>query len=364
MPITRAKARQLLNQKEMALYDESRVNGLRQLDAKALATRITRARAARARARDLVRRQKLDSRTRTGSKRGTSGTANQRSKDKAELMADILGRFETHLRELDRPAAGSRKTASKKTVPKKVATRKVATKSATRKATARKTSTGKAATKKAATKKAAAKKAAAKTGTTRSRAGQAVTRKAAGSRLEKKTASTTAVGRKTAKAPQSNGQPDRGRQSGDRRTGKADTRASTPKVPASGQPDTSSAGSQRFRTASQASSDRRAGGDTAPAAGSRTRRPRKRPLTPEQALAQTQALLEAKQARDSEPKPWADIGGEAATAGSPGYQSDSAARRAKRLHAAEMRLPANQGSISTHDRINQGKRDRRNRTDN
>ena len=351
MPITRAKARQLLNQKEMALYDESRVNGLRQLDAKALATRITRARAARDRARDLVRRQKLDSRSRTGSKRGTSGTANQRSKDKAELMADILGRFEAHLRELDRPAAGSRKTASKKAVPKKAATRKVATKSATKKGAARKTSTRKAAT----------KKAAAKTGTTPTRAGQAATRKAAGSRLAKKTASATAAGRKTAKASQSNGQPVRGKQSGDTRTGKADTKASTPKGSTSRQPDTSSAGSQRFPTASQASASRAS--DTAPGAGSRTRRPRKRPITPEQALAQTQALLEAKQARDSEPKPWADIGGEAATAGNPGYQSDSAARRAKRLHAAEMRLPANQGSISTHDRINQGKRDRRNQTD-
>jgi len=40
--------------------------------------------------RDLLRRQKLSSRARTGSKRGTSGAANQRSKDKAEVMADKL----------------------------------------------------------------------------------------------------------------------------------------------------------------------------------------------------------------------------------------------------------------------------------
>ena len=51
MPITRAKASQLLNQKEMALYDGSRANALRKLDAKALAARIQRARAARDRAR-------------------------------------------------------------------------------------------------------------------------------------------------------------------------------------------------------------------------------------------------------------------------------------------------------------------------
>ena len=32
MPITRARATSLLNQREMALYDDSRINGLRQLD--------------------------------------------------------------------------------------------------------------------------------------------------------------------------------------------------------------------------------------------------------------------------------------------------------------------------------------------
>ena len=40
MLITRAKATALLNQKEMELYTDSRVNTLRQLDAKALTTRV------------------------------------------------------------------------------------------------------------------------------------------------------------------------------------------------------------------------------------------------------------------------------------------------------------------------------------
>lgn len=97
MPITRAKATTLLNQREMALYDDSRANALRQLDEKALGARITRARAGRDRARDLVQRQKLSSREATGSKRGNSGNANARSKEKAELMADILARFEGQL---------------------------------------------------------------------------------------------------------------------------------------------------------------------------------------------------------------------------------------------------------------------------
>lgn len=100
MPITRAKAVSLLNQREMALYDDSRINALRHLDGKDLQSRIGRARTARDRARDLVQRQKLSTREATGSKRGTSGMANQRSKDKAELLADILTRFETRANEL------------------------------------------------------------------------------------------------------------------------------------------------------------------------------------------------------------------------------------------------------------------------
>jgi len=87
---------------------------------------------------------------------------------------------------------------------------------------------------------------------------------------------------------------------------------------------------------------------------------RKGHITPEQALAQTHALLEAKQAQDAAPRPWQALANGAAPAvGQPGYQSDEAARRAQDLHAAESRIPAIQGSASTRDRIQQGKRDHR-----
>ena len=111
MPITRAKATTLLNQREMALFDDSRANALRQLDEKALSTRITRARAGRDRARDLVQRQTLSSRDATGSKRGNSGNANARSADKAELMADILARFEGQLAKCLASTAAPAKTS-------------------------------------------------------------------------------------------------------------------------------------------------------------------------------------------------------------------------------------------------------------
>jgi hypothetical protein len=167
MQITRAKATALLNKGEMQLYDDSRQNALRGFTASQLETRVTRARSARDRSRDLLRRQKLSSRASTGSKRGTSGAANQRSKDKAEVMADILKRFETRLKEakkIEKEAAKSARPVAKKATKKAV--RKVAkkaTKKAVKKA-AKKTVSKKAAKKttKKATKKTAKKTATAK----------------------------------------------------------------------------------------------------------------------------------------------------------------------------------------------------------
>ena len=167
MQITRAKATALLNKGEMQLYDDSRQNALRGFTASQLETRVTRARSARDRSRDLLRRQKLSSRARTGSKRGTSGAANQRSKDKAEVMADILKRFETRLKEakkIEKEAAKSARPVAKKATKKAV--RKVAKKAAKKavKKAAKKTVSKKAAKKttKKGTKKTAKKTATAK----------------------------------------------------------------------------------------------------------------------------------------------------------------------------------------------------------
>ncbi len=282
MPITRAQASRLLNQKEMALYDDSRINGLRALDAKALASRITRARTARDRARDLVQKHKLASRERTGSKRGASGQANQRSKDKAGLMADILKRFEGRLKEVERAAGRPTAKAATKAPAKRAKVAKKATRGTAGKAAAKTTT-------KAVRK--TAKKAGAKTAAPAASGKRATAAKKAAA-TKKKSSSTAARGRATGKASRSRG------------------------------------------------------------------------ITPERALEQTRALLEAKQAHDAEPKPWQDLAaGVAPGEGEPGYQSNAARRRALRLHAAEARIPAIQGSSSTRDRINQGKRDHRGDTD-
>lgn len=292
MPITRARATALLNQREMALYDDSRVNVLRKLDVKALDSRIARARDARDRARDLVRRQKLASRDRTGSKRGASGAANQRSKDKAELLAEVLARFEDQRKQAARAARTASAAAARKAPAKRGA-----------------------AAKPSATGRAGAAKKAKTTGKTAKTTAKKAARKTADG--------ATAAGRKTAKTA-------------------AKSAAGTTRT-------TKRAASARKRTAAPA-------GEAAAPARKRVTRPR---LTPEQALERTRELLEAKQARDREPKPWEAVAHGEGGAPQPGYQSDAAAGRAGQLHAAESRQPAIQGSNSTRDRLNQGRRDHR-----
>jgi hypothetical protein len=93
------------------------------------------------------------------------------------------------------------------------------------------------------------------------------------------------------------------------------------------------------------------------AAGASKRKPRG--ITPEQALANTRALLEAKQAHDRETPPWQSLETQGGQPPQPGFQSDEARIRADELHAGESRRQAIQGSIGSQDRHQQGKRDAR-----
>lgn len=251
MPITRQQAMSLLSAAEMELYDESRSNPLRKLDAVALQKRIDRMRNARQRARDLVQRQKLASREATGSKRGTSGVANQRSKDKAALLDDILKRFE-----------GALKATSK---------------------------------------------------------------------------STTPAAKKTAAAPAAAAAPAR------RSTSKP--RKSTARVAS--------------RTAL-----RKEAGDAGAATKAPARKTSARDVAAKKRIQATRAkkkLLEKKTARDREPKAWQALDAHGApSVADAGFQSSSAASKARRLHAGESRMKPIQGSVSTRGKRNQAKRDSRN----
>lgn len=117
MVMTRARAEALLNKTQMRLYDDSRINSLRRLEAPALERRIERIREMRDKARD---------KGRPGPTRAAAGTPATRkaardARDRVELLGDILKRFQEQLkvrRRADREAA--RRTATAK-APKRAA---------------------------------------------------------------------------------------------------------------------------------------------------------------------------------------------------------------------------------------------------
>jgi hypothetical protein len=84
-----------------------------------------------------------------------------------------------------------------------------------------------------------------------------------------------------------------------------------------------------------------------------------RKISPAQALRNTRALLEAKNARARETPAWQAMSGHGEPVPQPGFQSDEARVQANALHQEEADLDAIQGNISSRDRRNQGKRDNR-----
>lgn len=303
MAVTRAKATSLLNKTEMGLYDASRANAVRGLSDAQLAKLVTRARTARDRARDLEKRQRLASRKSTGSKTGRTGQANARTGEKAELLADILGRLETRQKD-NAKAAKAAATAARKSAKKTSATgaRKPAAKSAA---------------------------AASAAGTRTKTAKTAKTSKAA--KAATKTSATSATSRRAASAT---------------------TSSSVGKT-------TAKPASARSRKTATARSPDAADKPAAPARKSR----RGARISPERALDNTRQLLEQHEAQARTPKPWEEIGHDGAAPATPGFQSPQARAKALELHAAESRQASINGSSSTRDRKNQGKRDRRAATD-
>lgn len=101
MPYTRTSAKALLTATELELHDAGRRESLARLDRRTLIAKVKRSRNLRDKYRDLYRRQRLEARDRTGSKRGMSGVANVRTREKAELFAELLARFEAKLAKVD-----------------------------------------------------------------------------------------------------------------------------------------------------------------------------------------------------------------------------------------------------------------------
>jgi hypothetical protein len=99
-----------------------------------LKAKTTRARRLRDKQRDLLQRQRLASRTATGTKDGRTGVANARTADKAAALDEVLARFEKRADLLARKAeAAARREAAKRAAAiRKAAKPKAKAKAATR----------------------------------------------------------------------------------------------------------------------------------------------------------------------------------------------------------------------------------------
>ncbi|MEO7854623.1 MAG: hypothetical protein ABIR94_20595 [Rubrivivax sp.] len=117
MPYNRAHVRAFLGSTEIGLFESSLGETLQTHTPADLKRRIERTRKLRDKYRDLLRRQKLQTRTRTGSKGGPSGDANARTVEKATAFEQALKRFETE----ERRRAAADKQALAKSKSRKVA---------------------------------------------------------------------------------------------------------------------------------------------------------------------------------------------------------------------------------------------------
>lgn len=113
MATTLIQARKLLTAAELDVFAASRAEALKALTAVQLRGKIKRSRTLRDKYQDLLRRQKVATRGRTGSKAGTSGVANERTAQKAQVFTEVLGRFEQRLAQVEAAAArAAQKTAA------------------------------------------------------------------------------------------------------------------------------------------------------------------------------------------------------------------------------------------------------------
>ena len=105
----------LLTKPELELFQASRAGAIKELNPRQLAAKLTRARALRDKYRDTYRRQTVATRTGPAKDRKQMGGENNRTEVKAEIMQEVLTRFEAqHAKaqaKLDKQAARKTKTA-------------------------------------------------------------------------------------------------------------------------------------------------------------------------------------------------------------------------------------------------------------
>jgi hypothetical protein len=145
MAYNRAQALKICSVIELEIFLSSLSDAVGKLTPVQLRSRIARARTLRDKNTDLFRRQVAATRAATATKRGTSGEANRRTEQKAQIFAEALARLEARQRAIDaKPAkAPVRSTGTKaaeapkakrapaaSAKPKKSAAKRVAAKAA------------------------------------------------------------------------------------------------------------------------------------------------------------------------------------------------------------------------------------------
>jgi hypothetical protein len=121
MAFNRTHARPLCSDAEFALFASSLADKIGELTPAQLKSGIQRARRLRDKYRDLVKRQRLANRVRTGTKKGTRPDSNVRTASKAKLFDEALGRFEAQAARL---AAAAEREARRKAAKAALAARK------------------------------------------------------------------------------------------------------------------------------------------------------------------------------------------------------------------------------------------------
>lgn len=113
MTYDRTEAKKLLTVAELELFDAGRSTAIRKLTKPELRSKLERSRKVRDKYRDLFRRQRLAIRAEVGSKAGTKGQANERTRQKEEIFAESVVRFETRIKEIETQEDKAYERASK-----------------------------------------------------------------------------------------------------------------------------------------------------------------------------------------------------------------------------------------------------------
>lgn len=120
MSYTKRQVQNLLTKPELELFQASRIGAIKAFNARQLVGKISRARALRDKYRDLYQRQTVRTATAPATPRKVTGTANLRTDVKADVMQEVLGRFEAQFEKVQSPPGqASKKAPAAKRAPGK-----------------------------------------------------------------------------------------------------------------------------------------------------------------------------------------------------------------------------------------------------